>query len=189
VGTGKNTSITLLVWLLVGLFIVIIGLGWQMYRLGRLNFLTFDKITVISQVDGVSANFTNKPELEKYLDQLGFWQGVVSDSDSMTVTPKKLVIHITDQEYSNTWFRQADGSHLASAWAEATGDTFHLYLGFNPRLFTETGKFDRLVDTMIFEAVYQRTSGINGSYAPWALEMRNKKKETDPFISLGVNNE
>lgn len=159
--------------------------SYRLYQVGQLGVLIPKKISVFSEIEGVGAKLNNKAGLEELLDYLGFWDGVrlgYKGELQDFITPQKLIIHITDNEYRDTWFVDKNGDYDSSAKAEGRANgTFHLYLGFNPRVVEKGEKLSESADFVIFEALYKRTKG---AYDQEGLDLRNAKSETEPYLDL-----
>lgn len=134
-----------------------------------------ERIAVVSDVKGVEAKFNNLDELERLLFRFRFWEGV-----------ERLVIHITDEEYSTVRFVGTDGKYLTSAKAEPAKDgTLHLYLGFRKEHFIDkVGAFNRLIDTILIDSLFDWNKAAGDLTLQGLIDLRNQKKETEPFIVL-----
>lgn len=186
------------VGVIIGVILVLAGIvgGYEYYQkkinkgMGIAEQWASSRFEVVSELPGLQAQIGNRQELERYLRVLGVWNGFWVDGDEgeEEMIPKRVLIHLTYNEYKETWFVGAGGGHLFSGKAERgeDGETLHIYLGFDQATYGEdTEKLARAADIILFETVYART-GIR-KYEQWGVEMRDAKRQTEPFFLLSKN--
>lgn len=167
--------------------------GYQVYQkkinngMGITEQWASNQFRVVSEMPGMSARIGNRSELERYIRTLGVWDGFRVDGGESVgrILPKRIVIHLTYDEYKDTWYRDQAGGHLYSGRAEADADeeTLHIYLGFDEETFGgDPERLARAADIILFETMYYRTS--LGRYDQRGVEMREAKRQTEPFFVI-----
>lgn len=167
--------------------------GYEVYQkkinngMGIVEQWASNQFNVVSEMPGLSARIGNRTELERYIRTLGVWDGFRVDGGGSVgrLLPKRIVIHLTYNEYQDTWYRDQAGGHLYSGRAEADADeeTLHIYLGFDEETFGgDPEKLARAADIILFETMYYRTS--LGRYDKRGVVMREAKRQTEPFFVI-----
>jgi hypothetical protein len=140
-----------------------------------INFKTLINLSKI-EVKNQSKNYTkveiDKFHLEKFLEQTGFWEKTLYDSDTakrFDVRSRRLVIVITDEVHDQYALKMGDeksGLYIASStWIKLYPDTMELLIQMNPILKNKFNKgqlssiFSRQLAKEVVMLTYNATEG------------------------------
>ncbi len=111
-----------------------------------------------SQIPDISFNLKDKEELEKILLEFGFWEKVGLFGKIRTVKPKKLIIHLTDQEQPFSLYIFEE-KVLYSAGTSFDGENYNLFLYIKPSIIKEGEEVivSQAADWFFFRNLYYLT--------------------------------
>lgn len=177
---------------LFSIFLLFLGIAgaltYQLSKTGNVGFLISEKISVFSEIPEITAKLNNEEELEELLTYLEFWEGVTPENMEVpyaSFVPGKLIVHIISKESFVSRFGFFDGNRWSTRAEGERDKSLHLYLGFNKELFTdEYDDFGGYADFLIIEALYGRTRRPGKGYGNDLDELREARREKEPYISL-----
>jgi hypothetical protein len=148
-----------------------------------------NEINIKSEIPGVEFEFSNKESLEIYLQEFGFWDGMVEvgspnlESESF-ISPRALIIHISNEEFYENRTDWEGEIYASATKAELRDDDkFHLWIGLNEGLIN--GKYKGLenwIDTQLLSGIFTRSEKTIKE-PQFVLDNKvSEKLTTKPFI-------
>ena len=157
----------------------------------ELNSAYKGDIYIKSEVSGAEFEFSNKKSLGKFLQEFGFWDGMVAVgglniASEDFIRPKTLIIHISNEKYNENRTDWTGGIYVSATKAEFSGDgTFHLWIGLNEGFFD--GKYSGLenwIDFQLLTAIFTRSKKTIKNPQVVLDDHINEKVKTQPFIIM-----
>ncbi len=178
---------------MLSLFIVILVLFAISFA--YFKFFINKTIKVESEIEGYSFIVNDKNNLQKYLENFGFWEGVVLDkaaafenqTSENIIAPRSLKIHISDRKYFDNATFWSNNEYAAGTeiyidkWKN-----FHLWIGLNPGFFNNKyNNLEHWLDQKIVQALFKRSIKTYKD-SEITLKQMQKNKSREPFF-LSVN--